>query len=220
MASKPDSDSETKPASGDEAPSAEALSKAEDTVGAFIKDFTGFKTKTRGGKPFKKCKSATFKVDGTCFTIGKVVFLIIVWIEMILCLTERSGVVPVLAVLVGNLSRVCGQCTAITINAHLSDENCCVESGGHIFMARVLQPNFSARKFGWALSMSACYPWVMTVFLSNLLIGLLCKRFFVVIAYTDPEIRLIGAKPKNLQRKILFFQPFPSCRFYRILPYF
>ena len=73
MASKPVSDSENI-VSNEGISSSEVLSKTEDRIGAFIKDVTGG-ARARGVKPFKKCKSATFKVDGTCFTIGKVVLI-------------------------------------------------------------------------------------------------------------------------------------------------
>ena len=69
MASKSETDSENT-VSSEGIESSEVLSRTEDKIGAFIKDVT-CRVRTRGVKPFKKCKSATFKVDGTFFTIGK-----------------------------------------------------------------------------------------------------------------------------------------------------
>ncbi len=67
MASKEESDPESSAAS-EETPCVEGLSKTEDKVGALISQF---RKDARGAKQLKKCKSATFKVDGMCFTIGK-----------------------------------------------------------------------------------------------------------------------------------------------------
>ena len=70
MASKSDSESEKNIVTKEELRSSEVASSAQDKVGEIIADVTG-RTGTRVVKPFKKCKSATFKVDGTCFKIGK-----------------------------------------------------------------------------------------------------------------------------------------------------
>ena len=75
MASKSDSEAEKNIGTKEELSSSELVSSAQDKVGAFIADVTG-RTRTRAVKPFKKCKSATFKVDGTCFTIGKSFYVI------------------------------------------------------------------------------------------------------------------------------------------------
>ena len=54
--------------------SSQEISSSEVKIGAFIKDIT-----TRNVKPLKKCRSATFKVDGTSFIIGKIVLYVSVY---------------------------------------------------------------------------------------------------------------------------------------------